>query len=226
MRRRAPPSSRSFLGVADPVTTVAGETLAPLPFAGQEVDSVAGLFPESDRRVLTGADAARATIRSLDLRRYRFVHFATHGWLDPGEWQDSGLWLSPASAGGPAEILSVEDTLSLSLDAELVVLSACRSGAGEMLNGEGLVGLTRAFLHSGSRGVVVSLWAVPDQSTADLMGAFYGAVRRGKSASTALREAKLELLRSTVPGRNRIARWAGFVLVGVHGPPSTSDGGR
>jgi CHAT domain-containing protein len=105
------------------------------------------------------------------------------------------------------------------MSADLVVLSACRSGVGEAVRGEGVVGLTRAFLYAGSRGVVVSLWNVGDQSTGDLMLEFYRGIRAGDSPSRSLRNAKLGFLASDRPARRRPWAWAPFVLVGVPGEP-------
>src|SRR5262249_16981447 len=128
-------------------------------------------------------------------------------------------------AGSRPELLSAEEIVSLRLDSDLVVLSACRSGEGEPLRGEGLVGLTHAFLHAGSRAVVVSLWDVPGPFTVGLMRELYGGLVTGRSAPAALREAKLRFLNSDVPGRSRILRWAPFVLVGDPGTFSSPSKG-
>ena len=98
------------------------------------------------------------------------------------------------------------------------MLSACRSGAGELLRGEGLVGLTRSFLYAGSRSVVVSLWNIGDRSTVDFMTEFYQGMRSGKSPAAALRRAKLSFLESDVPARRGVRYWAPFVLVGNPAP--------
>jgi CHAT domain-containing protein len=97
------------------------------------------------------------------------------------------------------------------------VLSACRSGLGELLRGEGLISLTRSFLYAGSRSVVVSLWDVADSSTADFMLEVYRGLIEGSGTSASLRRAKLSFLTSERPGRRQIRRWAPFVLVGEPG---------
>ena len=98
----------------------------------------------------------------------------------------------------------------LRLNADLVVLSACRTGQGRLYNGEGVVGLARAFLYAGSRGVVCSLWAVDDKETANLMVRMYSRLRDGRASSDALRAAKLEMVKA---GKAPLY-WAPFVLIG------------
>jgi CHAT domain-containing protein len=98
------------------------------------------------------------------------------------------------------------------IDADLVTLSACETALGKEMGGEGLVGLTRAFHYAGARSVHASLWSVGDESTADLMGRFYGYLQRGRSKAAALRAAQLDLIRS-----DRFSHpfhWAAFTLTG------------
>ncbi|MEK7407515.1 MAG: CHAT domain-containing protein [Acidobacteriota bacterium] len=101
------------------------------------------------------------------------------------------------------------------LDADLVVLSACQTGLGKLVRGEGMIGLTRAVLYAGSPRVVVSLWEVNDLATAVFMAAFYGAMRRGAGPAAALRKAKLSFLRSDTPAYRHPYFWAPFVLTGA-----------
>jgi CHAT domain-containing protein len=106
----------------------------------------------------------------------------------------------------------VHEILDLELPASVVVLSACNTGLGPVANGEGVIGLTRAFLHAGARAVLVSLWEVPDASTADLMAAFYAAHRgAGLPLDVALQRAQLAHLASG----GRPAEWAPFVVTGA-----------
>lgn len=209
-------SPAGFLGVADPSLGVGGVTIPPLPFARREVEGIAALFPQSESKVLVGEDATRSKVLSAAPGR-RFVHFATHAWLDTENPRDTGLRLGAEKPGEGGALLGVADILSLSLSADLVVVSACSSGEGEALRGEGLAGLTRAFLYAGSRAVVVSLWDVPDRSTADFMQDFYEGLVHGQDATAALRASKLRFLASDVPGRDRILNWAPFILVGDPG---------
>ena len=130
--------------------------------------------------------------------------------------------LTAAGSDPTGHVLTPGDILGLRLDSDVVVLSACRSGLGELLRGEGLVSLTRAFLQAGSRAVVVSLWDVGDRSTADFMGAFYKGLLRGEPVAAALRGAELSFVRSESPSRREIFRWAPFVLVGDPGVPANA----
>ena len=166
-------------------------------------------------RTLTGFDANRDAVIAGDLDAFDIIHFATHGKLDPAEPALSGLVLSGVSeAGEPRSMfLPSQDVAALRLRANLVVLSACDTGSGRIVHGEGLVGLSRAFFYAGARQVVSSLWRVPDQSTAELMGYFYEEMlTNGQDATKALRLAKVRLR------QNRRWRdpyfWAPFIVQG------------
>jgi CHAT domain-containing protein/tetratricopeptide (TPR) repeat protein len=164
---------------------------------------------------LLGFDANRDAVTGGGLNDFDVVHFATHGKLDPAEPALSGLILSGLSETGEyrSMFLPSQDVATLQLRASLVVMSACDTGSGRIIHGEGLVGLSRAFFYAGARQVVSSLWRVPDQSTAELMGYFYEEMlSNGHDATSALRLAKVRLQ------KNRRWRnpyfWAPFVVQG------------
>lgn len=217
MRRRKHAAADGFLGIADP-HPVSGDW-PPLPYARIEVERIAELFAAQARTVLLGESATKAALRDLALERYRFIHFATHGWLDGADSRETGLVLASDGSTGSG-LLSLEEVVGLSLAAEVVVLSACRSGLGEPLRGEGLVGLTGGFLHAGADNVLVSLWDVADRATSSLMPEFYRSLRSGADPAAALRAAKLARIRSD-GSSGLVQRWAPFVLVGA---PPRADG--
>jgi CHAT domain-containing protein len=190
-----------------------GGEWAPLPFARREVEAIAGLFPAASRRVRIGAEATESAIKQEDLARYRILHLATHGRTDERRPARSGLLFAPGDREEDGLLQGVE-ILNFELDADLVVLSACGSGLGRLIRGEGLVGLTRAFFYAGARRLVVSLWNVDDESTAALMRSFYRRLQAGAPSDRALREAKRELLRSDRPAFRFPYYWASFVLIG------------
>src|SRR5262249_52663842 len=121
-----------------------------------------------------------------------------------------GLVLSLVGNEGDDGFLELDEVMNLRLNADLVVLSACRSGRGPLHDGEGVRGIARAFLYAGGRGVVGSLWAVEDRTTATLMTAMYRHLQAGRPAADALSAARLELLRA---GQSPFY-WAPFVLIG------------
>ena len=183
----------------------------------QALDRIAKLFPPGETVLLTGGDATKQRLLHEMQTRFRFVHFATHGWLDPDQPKYYGLLLSPATAGGDMGVLSLDHVFALQLQSELVVLSACQSGLGEQLRGEGLVGLTRGFLYAGARSLIVSLWPINDRSTAEFMEIFYKELAQGRTIPAALRQAKLRFITSEIPARRDPYHWAPFVLVGDPG---------
>jgi tetratricopeptide (TPR) repeat protein len=208
---RGPGPPLDFLGVGGPLP--GGEAPA-LPFSRRELERAADRFPESRRRLLLGREATKEAIERSRLDQFRFVHFATHGRIDEEQPGRSGLALSARAAAPGSGLLTLNEVFRLRLNAEAVVLSACSSGRGEVVRGEGLVGFTRAFLYAGARAVVVSLWNVNDRSTADFMDSFYAALREGAHPAAALREAKRSFLASPQAGLRHPSRWAAFVLVG------------
>jgi CHAT domain-containing protein len=143
----------------------------------------------------------------------RVIHVATHGEANESEPSRSGLWLAAPTDSAAPGFLSVGDIAGLKLSADLVTLSACETGVGRLERGEGVIGLTRAFLASGARGVVVSLWPVNDRSTARLMETFYESLlKKKRGAAESLADARRKLL-GEAETRSPFY-WAPFVLVG------------
>jgi CHAT domain-containing protein len=216
MRTPTPPVSGGFLGLGDPPSND-DPAFPPLAHARASLERIAAGFPPGSATLLMGEDLTKAALEDLPLREFRYVHFATHTLLDPERPRYLGLRLGPGEEGADS-FLYMHEIPSLDLDAELVTLSSCRSGLGEMLRGEGLNGLTRAFLQAGARAVLVSLWNVDDRSTGEFMEVFYREIRAGRPPAEALRLVKLGFLRSERPLQRHPRRWAPFVLVGVSGP--------
>jgi len=136
--------------------------------------------------------------------------------IDEQRLARSGIALSMNGSSKEDVVLQMGEIMRLKLDADLVTLSACRTGLGKLLNGEGMVGLSRAFFYAGAKSVVVSLWNVNDIASAELMKAFFRNLNKGISNDDALRDAKLTLIN----GRQRTWRhpyfWAPFVLAGTY----------
>ena len=210
-----------FLGVGAPEHAGAAEGILPaLPYAGVALDRIAAMFPEEERVVLKGKALTKAALAEQPTDRFRYVHFATHGRLDPRNPRYLGLQLGAGSRGKEPEFLYPEDVFRMRLAADMVVLSACSSGLGELLEGEGIVGMTRGFLYAGARSVLVTLWDVNDKSTGEFMEAFYKKISDGTPAAEALRSVKLEFLADEdQPARRQPYRWAPFVLMGD--PPAS-----
>lgn len=186
-----------------------------LVYSGVESKAIQALVERRGGLFLTGFEATREAVLAGRLAMHRIVHFATHGVLDDRDPRRSGLVLSERDAQGRAldPYLRVHDLRRVRLDADLVVLSACRTGLGTDLRGEGLVGLTQGFLQAGALRVIVSLWAVDDRATAAFMQAFYRALLlRDLPPAQALRAAQLELLRQ--PEFAAPQHWGAFAYLG------------
>ncbi|MBE9226824.1 tetratricopeptide repeat protein [Phormidium sp. LEGE 05292] len=186
-----------------------------LKFTRTEADKILAFAPQAQRLQAFDFDASRQTATNPDLAQYQIIHFATHGLLDPVNPELSGIVLSLYDKNGKSEdgFLRLQDIFNLNLPAELVVLSACETGLGENVKGEGLVGLTRGFMYAGARRVVVSLWSVNDAATSELMAKFYQKILQGRENPVqALREAQLEMWNSQ--DRRSPYYWAAFTVQG------------
>lgn len=193
--------------------------LARLPYTAREAERILQLVPSENGMKALGFQATRATATSAELRQYKYVHFATHGYFNSAQPALSGLVFSRFDERGQPQngFLLSSDIFNLQLPAEAVVLSACETGLGEEVRGEGLVGLTRGFMYAGAARVVVSLWSISDQATAELMARFYDGVLqpdRKLTPAAALRAAQLALWRN--PRWRAPYYWAAFTLQGEY----------
>jgi len=199
-------------------TTAAGSmqlTIPRLPFTRWEAERILAVAPRESSMKALDFSANRAIATSDELSKYRYVHFATHGYLDTTRANLSAIVLSLVDEQGRPQngFLRTLDIYNLKLPAELVVLSACETGLGKDVRGEGLEGLTRGFMYAGARRVVVSLWNVNDKATASLMQSLYtGMLRAHKAPAAALRAAQIEMLRTRQ--WQSPYYWAPFVMQG------------
>ncbi|MHC5913510.1 MAG: CHAT domain-containing tetratricopeptide repeat protein [Nostoc sp.] len=187
-----------------------------LPGTRTEAEQILKLVLPSESLQAFDFDANYNLATSSKLKQYRFILFATHGFADPINPESSGIVLSQINKEGKPNlpsILRLRDIFNLDLGADLVVLSACETGLGKDVQGEGLVGLTRGLMYAGAKSAVVSLWQVNDTATSQLMPQFYTAMLQQKaSPTTALRQAQLKLWQQE-NWRNPYY-WAAFTLQG------------
>jgi len=204
------PAKGELLVVADPDTGAgpAGVAFPRLPYARIEAEAIHSVFPRSTVR--TGVQADEAGVAAM-LGGYRRLHFATHAVVDAAAPLLGGVVLA-GGKGGADGLLTAREWMGMDLGAELLVLSACGSGRGRTVAGEGVVGLAWAAFLAGIPAQVVSQWSVDDAATAQLMAAFYGGLRRGMPVDAALRSAAREL--RSRPGLAHPFHWAPFVALG------------
>ena len=194
-----------------------GKLLIPrLPFTRNEARAIVGLASPGSSREALDFEANLAVATSAEIGDYRFVHFATHGFLNSRHPELSGLIFSLVGRDGKEQegFLPAPEVFNLKLPVDLVVLSGCRTGLGKDMKGEGLIGLTRGFMYAGAASVVVSLWDVDDEATAELMTRFYQGMlgKQRRTPAAALRAAQLSISRER---RWQFPYyWAAFVLQG------------
>ncbi|MEG4069989.1 tetratricopeptide repeat protein, partial [Microcoleus sp. Pol11C2] len=186
-----------------------------LPFTRKEAQTISSLFPSASTRQILDFDASRTTATDGNLVNYQIIHFATHGMANSKNPELSGIVMSIVDDKGNLVngFLRLTDIFNLKLAANLVVLSACQSGMGQNVKGEGMVGLTRGFMYAGAQRVAVSLWSVDDEGTAVLMQKFYQKMQQQKLAPTAaLRAAQMEMMQEEK--WKSPYYWAAFTLQG------------
>lgn len=182
-----------------------------LPYADKEAKAIAKFF-DSDRKMLLTREAAEERrFKKLELSEFRILHFATHGVIDNDEWWRSALIFLPDKDLLEDGSLQPREIYDLKLNSDLVVLSACQTGKGKLEKGEGVMGLVKAFLNTGSKSVIASLWNINDKSTAQFMKYFYQYIIEGKPKAQALRLAKIEMINSKF---NHPFHWAALILMG------------
>jgi CHAT domain-containing protein len=175
--------------------------------SGEEARTVAR-YAAGGSEVRTRAEASEAWLKAAPLDRFDVIHLATHALVDERSLTRTALALAPG--GSDDGFLSPADIAGLKLDADLVVLSACRTAGGVTIAGEGVQGLTTPLVAAGARSVVATQWRVGDRTTVRLVADLYGGLARGLTVAEALREAKLAALRRGAPP----GEWAGFTVVG------------
>jgi CHAT domain-containing protein len=174
--------------------------------SGREVRAIARYAPIADVRLREAA--SESSLERSSLTGYRILHFATHALVDDRVSVRTALALAPG--GGADGFVTPGELARLRLAADLVVLSACHTGGGGVVDGEGVQGLTAPLLEAGARAVLATTWRVGDERTIPLIDRFYAGLARGLPVSEALRAAKLEALR----GGAGVGVWGAFTVVG------------
>lgn len=221
-------AGKGFIGIGDPVYPSSlptfgvepsraralarvpqGAIFPALPETRTEVTAIAAMFAGEPTMTIFGQEAQKGRLNSQTLGAYRYIHFATHGVLGgeiPGLGEPA-LVLASDAAGDA--FLRASDAAALNLNAMLTVLSACNTGSGRVMTGEGVLGMSRAFLLAGSQHVLVSLWPVDSKVTEELMVSFYRHERAGRDPDMALRAAMIEVRQQ----RRHPFYWAPFTLI-------------
>ncbi len=190
------------------------QSFDPLPFSGEEAERIAAIM---GGEVRFGSAADKPSVLTL-MGQYRILHFATHGKANDRKGQFSYLAFRDPVDSAATALLYVSEIYNVSLLAELVVLSACETGIGEVQTGEGLISIARAFTYSGAKSVLTTLWPIHDQTTRDLMVAFYEFLQQGLPKDEALRQAKLRYLAEHKSIRAHPFYWAALKFIGNGNP--------
>ncbi len=185
--------------------------------------AIGRLLAGSLNRVYTGKEATEAVFKN-EARDYRILHFATHFLSNDIQPLYSTIVLAHGNENGDDGYLQTHEVFNARLNADLVVLSACNTGVGKLRKGEGLVGASRAFLYAGAPSLLVSLWSVNDEATSTIMTWFYEGLKAGLNKRQALRQAKLEYVKSVEGPEKDPFYWAPFILLGDGSPMSFERG--
>ncbi len=208
-RAAARAASDSLLLIGDPATR--GTEFEELPNAAAEVSRIEQYFSQRSPKVLTRDLAAPAAYGHSDPGRFEYIHFVAHGTASRLSPLESAVVLSPPADDPRQFKLYARDIVRYPLHARLVTVSACNGSGLRAYDGEGLVGLSWAFLRAGAHNVISALWEVDDAATLELMDRLYGELKRGAPPDAALRAAKLSLIHSSGAYRKPLY-WGAFQL--------------
>ena len=189
--------------------------LAPLSENVNEVNEIAALIKG---KTYTGTAASTEAFKAV-AKDYGILHLATHACSQADEALYQKIFF------GQEDYLYAFDLYDLNISADLVVLSACETGIGQLVEGEGVLSLARGFAYAGSRSILTTLWSVSDRSTADIMVEYYKQLQAGMAKSVALRKAQLTYLEGQKPNLMHPVYWAGFMQVGLDDAIQFKSGG-
>ncbi len=194
--------------------TVTRDEITPIPGTEIEVNTIKNLFIQNklSAYMFLNEKATERSIKQHPLGDYKYIHIATHGFVDNDKPENSGIILHNGENQKEDNVLYAKEIYNLKLNADLVTLSACETGLGQIKKGEGLIGLTRPLLFAGAKNIMVSLWKVSDASTTELMIGFYQKLIVKTSYNQSLSDAKRQLINSKEFSQPYY--WAAFVLIG------------
>ena len=203
--------SNASIFLCAPIQFSKSQNLNDLPGAEAEVNFIAGLFGKN-ALLKKSSEATETTVKQSALKDYKYLHFATHGIVDEQSPELSRIFLKETDTDD-GDLFSGE-IYNLTLNADLVALSACQTGLGKVSKGEGVIGLSRALVYAGARNIMVSYWSVSDESTSQLMTGFYQDVL--KTNSPTYRKSLQQVKQKMIAGKKYGAPfyWAPFVLIG------------
>lgn len=199
---------------------ILGSTLYPnsdyqffrLKYSGEEVTKISSFFKAQKKDLLTRENASEENLKGKKLSNYRILHLATHALIDDKKPSRSAIVLSLDQDPREDGFLQMREIFNLRLGADLVVLSACQTGLGQLIRGEGIEGLSRAFFYAGASAVLLSLWAINDQASSQLLERFYHHLHSSQPVSAALRKAKIEMINSGTLAHPYF--WGAFIVTG------------
>ncbi len=190
------------------------ETLIDLNWTKTEVTEISNILPG---KIFLGENASEENFKKY-APNAAIIHLATHTVINEDEPMYSKLIFSSKDTTSEDGLLHTYELYNLYLNANLAVLSACNTGTGKLIHGEGIMSLARGFMYAGCPGIVMSLWPVDDKSTSGIMSEFYSGISEGLNKETALRTAKLNYLKNAGDIKSAPYYWAGFVLIGDTSP--------
>lgn len=190
------------------------DQISDLKWNGQEVEQIGEYLPTVS---FTAQDATESRFKEL-ASKYRIIHLAMHALVDDDNPMQSRLVFTKTDSDQDDSYLNAYELYNMDLNADLAILSACNTGYGKYIRGEGLVSLGRAFAYAGCPSVVISHWSADDEATSELMKRFYKNLSEGLNKSEAMRQAKLDYFQNTGPHRANPMYWGSFVLIGDESP--------
>jgi CHAT domain-containing protein/Tfp pilus assembly protein PilF len=213
-----------WLGIAPVFSNVSNlvineNYISPLPATEAEINTIKKEMEAKNHVSITKlfTEASEAYLKSNEVKGFKYLHIASHGFVNSEKPELSGIVLAQNHTGGNDGVLYTGEIYNMELNSDLVVLSACETGLGKVSKGEGIIGLSRALLYAGTNNIIVSLWKVADESTSELMIDFYDYLLNAEAQtntvySSSLHATKLEMVNSKKFSHPFF--WSPFILIG------------
>ncbi len=212
-RKYASMTKKQIVSFGDPIISN-GLSFEPIPYTAKEIKSINSKFKSAQSDIFLSSEATESAFKSYSFENVQYLHIASHGYCNFSDPDQSGILFSPSTENAPSDMLHIDEFRNLKIPVKLTFLSACQTGTGKVLPGEGVMGLANPFILAGSKSVIVTLWKIDDRASSKMVPMFYDYLLKGLPISEALSSAKNKMINSDISLYKHPFYWAPFIYIG------------